>query len=173
MATELRRWATEWVCVVCGADVKKGSGRRRHCSNACQAADSRSNRGAPRPSKAICQLCGNEFSLGRRTIDGRLQRTDTKWCRTCGRTSPEVLRFKRYGITDEQYQQAVERGCDICGRTDKKLHVDHDHSCCPTPQKSCGSCVRGFLCGNCNRALGMFGDDIVVLRKAIQYLEEA
>ena len=170
--TRSRKWSLEWVCVVCGKDVPKGIGRRKHCSGTCQTEDSRRNRATtPRPSTATCQQCDQEFSLARRDLDGRLQRTDTKWCRACGRTSPEVIRFKRYGITEDQYQAALQLGCGICGRTDQKLHVDHDHSCCSVGKKTCGLCVRGFLCGPCNRAIGMFNDDVDVLKKAIRYLE--
>lgn len=40
--------------------------------------------------------------------------------------------------------------CAVCGVNDD-LQVHHDHKCCPTSY-SCGECVRGFLCGACNRA---------------------
>jgi hypothetical protein len=161
------KWATELVCVVCGAEVEQGSGRRKHCSNACQMADSRHS--GERPTHATCRLCGQEFSLSRR--NGRLQRTDTAWCRDCGRDSPEAMRYKRYGITPEQYDTALAEGCPICLRKVDTLHVDHDHSCCP-PRKHrlCGGCTRGLICGSCNRALGLLRDDPDTLARAQAYL---
>lgn len=45
-----------------------------------------------------------------------------------------------------------------------KLVVDHCHDT---------GIVRGLLCHNCNRALGLFKDKIEVLKNAIKYLEGA
>lgn len=176
---EVRPWNHRWaavgaLCVVCGGAVPKGSGRRKHCSNACQAADSRS--GGERPTEAVCDYCGKTFALDRART-GRLQRTDTKWCPDCGRDSPDVQRFRRYGITREQYDAAQALGCSICGAMDRKLHIDHDHACCPSSgghgQATCGRCVRGLICGPCNRGLGLFGDDPDALVRAARYLTEA
>jgi hypothetical protein len=69
-----------------------------------------------------------------------------------------------YSITAEQYAEllASQGGrCAICRRATgarKRLAVDHDHSCCAGPT-SCGSCVRGLLCGPCNDVLAHFRDD--------------
>lgn len=154
-------------CVVCGDIVKPGSGRRKHCSTACQQVDYRT-RGA-RVSSFACRLCGKDVDLTRR-IGGRLPRTDTVWCRDCGRESPEAMRFKNWGVSPDRYAAALELGCEICGDKPDVLHVDHDHSCCGKRSSTCGKCVRGFLCGNCNRALGMFRDDTTRLSAAIAYL---
>jgi len=46
-------------------------------------------------------------------------------------------------------------------RHSMKLVVDHCHE---------GGQVRGLLCHNCNRALGLLKDDVDTLQKAIDYL---
>lgn len=156
-------------CVMCGSPTPEGR-RRRYCSPGCQQASARTGGGRPR--SATCDFCGKVFSLGRERT-GRLQRIDTKWCPDCGRESPDVQRFRRYGITREQYAAALERGCSICGRTDRTLHVDHDHSCCPMrggSARTCGKCVRGLICGPCNRGLGLFFDNPDALERAANYL---
>lgn len=64
-------------------------------------------------------------------------------------------------------------GCAICGSNfpgRNSFHVDHDHFCCPG-EKTCGNCVRGLLCENCNHGLGNLKDDVKILKKAIEYLE--
>lgn len=168
----VHKWAESGgACVVCGDPVKPGGGRRKHCSSACQVADSRHRKaGRARPGFASCQLCKNEINLrGRSASGGRLRRTDIRWCSDC-RHSPDALRFKKYGISPDHYLKASARGCAICGAKDRELHVDHDHSCCSAKNVTCGHCVRGLICGPCNRGLGLFGDSADTLRAAIHYL---
>lgn len=52
--------------------------------------------------------------------------------------------------------------CDICN-SDIKLHVDHDHLT---------GRIRGVLCANCNRGIGLFRDNKELLAKAIKYLDK-
>ena len=84
----------------------------------------------------------------------------------------------RYSLEPEEYLAMVESGvCDICGRTEMQLVIDHDHRCCPSvPGRhdlaSCGACVRGAICRLCNNALGMTGDNPEILRALANYLEE-
>lgn len=82
----------------------------------------------------------------------------------------------RYGITVAQYDallSAQDGKCAICEATACKsgraFAVDHDHACCPG-RESCGACVRGLLCANCNRAIGMFNDSPERLEVAAAYL---
>lgn len=74
---------------------------------------------------------------------------------------------RRYGISVEEYnrlQELQSYKCLICERegNNRILSVDHDH----TTGK-----VRGLLCNNCNIALGIFKEDIPIMKKAIKYLE--
>ncbi len=74
-----------------------------------------------------------------------------------------------YKLDPNKWMDMRKQGCAICGTTERRLVVDHDHSCCPGP-KSCGECVRGALCGTCNTGLGSFRDDPANLEAAIGYL---
>ena len=72
----------------------------------------------------------------------------------------------QYGITIEDFDQMMEdQGgvCAICGAPPsyRRLDIDHCHS---------SGKVRGLLCPNCNKMLGLVGDNIATLRSAINYL---
>lgn len=79
-----------------------------------------------------------------------------------------------FHLSDVQLDAAMAvEVCVLCGKpcgTGRNLGVDHDHSCCPEKGKSCGKCVRGMLCGDCNPGLGWFHDDAVLLLKATAYV---
>ena len=82
----------------------------------------------------------------------------------------------KFGISLERYremEQAQGGGCAICGHSPSegspRLSVDHDHTCCPG-KRSCGKCVRGLLCSDCNFGLGKFRDQPGLLNRAVEYL---
>lgn len=67
--------------------------------------------------------------------------------------------MKKYGTTVEWYRdRLIEQSgvCAICKHlshhhgTLQRLQVDHDHGCCDLHTKSCGKCIRGLLCADCN-----------------------
>ena len=72
-----------------------------------------------------------------------------------------------YGIDVPDYERILEEqggGCYICGKkpTDRRaLDIDHDHNT---------GKVRGLLCSKHNRAIGLMGDDLHILIKALEYL---
>ena len=88
--------------------------------------------------------------------------------------TPEQKRYRQvrwiYGLSKQEYDELVFRqsnACAICfstfdGRLPKDIHVDHDH----VTEK-----VRGLLCGNCNRFIGIAKDSIERLNSAIEYLK--
>lgn len=54
------------------------------------------------------------------------------------------------------------RRCECCGgRTRHELHVDHCHQ---------SNRFRGWLCSKCNTGIGLLGDNILGLMRAIKYL---
>ena len=86
------------------------------------------------------------------------------WCRACRSEyrNANCRGAYRNAITDEALAdlKATVTQCVICGLEDK-LVVDHDHQT---------GKVRGLLCNHCNRGLGHFRDDPMLLEFAAHYL---
>ncbi len=77
----------------------------------------------------------------------------------------------RYKLTPEQYEGLLAQQGNVCAicetfvpnKSHPRLSIDHNHK----TEK-----VRGLLCGNCNRGLGCFKDDLGKLQRAIAYLQK-
>ena len=78
-----------------------------------------------------------------------------------------ISRIRMYGIDVPDYERILEEqggGCYVCGKKPepkRALDIDHDHDT---------GKVRGLLCSNHNRAIGLMGDDLLTLIKALEYL---
>jgi len=86
----------------------------------------------------------------------------------------ERLRRKRdaryrskYGVSLDHLEALMvkqQHKCAICGKSlTARMNLDHDHAT---------GRIRGLLCPCCNRGLGLFGDSLAVLTKAVQYLKQ-
>lgn len=89
-------------------------------------------------------------------------------CRACYSARVRSRVLKQYGLTVETFDSLLDRQdgvCAICQREFARTpHVDHDHK---TGE------VRGLLCYSCNSAVGYLQDDVVVVRRALEYLIRA
>ena len=90
----------------------------------------------------------------------------------------KASRLKKYNLTEQRYSEMLEDQrycCAACGDAfteETPPRIDHDHRCCPG-EKSCGKCVRGLLCTNCNVAAGMLRDNPDRTRRLAKYLENS
>lgn len=118
--------------------------------------------------KKPCRNCGNMFSP---KAPSELYCSDD--CKNIGVTDAYLTR--NYGITSEDYNRMYrdQNGvCKICGKEGfimakhhkLKLVVDHCHIT---------NTVRGLLCHNCNRGLGLFKEDYEILLIAMNYVKSA
>lgn len=83
----------------------------------------------------------------------------------------DYSRRSRYNLTSVQYEHLLEEQGHVCsGCGDPGAgNVDHDHACCPG-NRSCGECVRGILCRDCNWVLGAVKDNPEILDALAAYL---
>ena len=89
---------------------------------------------------------------------------------TIGRQRKYHLK-KNYDLTEEQYKFLLEKQngcCAICGTNKptgkwKVFAVDHCHIT---------NTIRGILCNECNRGIGLLKDNAVLLMKAATYIHK-
>lgn len=93
--------------------------------------------------------------------------------KTRGGCEYHYSRANKYGLSVLQLKELFSKvtGCEICGKTERPLVIEHDHSCCPSQKNTCGKCIRGLVCQQCNMVIGMAADEIYVLESAIKYLK--
>jgi len=88
-------------------------------------------------------------------------------CKDCEKT----YNFKYYyDFPLSSYKKLLKEqneSCAICGIHNSKLKeslfLDHNHNT---------GKVRGLLCRKCNSGIGLLGDNMAILKKAISYLEK-
>lgn len=111
-----------------------------------------------------CTKCGE-------TDRKKFYKNGTSWCGSCQREAVRDGRYRKLGISREQYL-AILHGqcgaCAICGEqeqpvagTHRGLHLDHDHET---------GKARGILCSRCNQLLGRVREDVSLLMKFVDYL---
>jgi hypothetical protein len=167
----------------------------------CNAKNTRIRKSGPIHGPVLIRRCKECYSVAQSEQDMKKRFVKDKslkigysnLCKACNservqkhaKENPEMFKqrvrrysIKKYGISYEKYKEIIinqNNSCAICHISFESIkdnpHVDHDHSCCPTPLNSCGECVRGLLCRRCNMFLGTVSDDIIILESAIKYLK--
>jgi hypothetical protein len=138
----------------------------------------------------VCRVCGASKPLSDYYKWRDFYKKDCKTCFINSRKEYDKVKSKeadhnpdrhrgyllksKYGLTAEDYDKLADQQsgkCAICKEEQFGIHpktgnkmplvVDHCHST---------NGVRGLLCSNCNRGLGMFKDNYLFLQNAISYL---
>jgi hypothetical protein len=118
----------------------------------------------PRKDKAEMAAYQKQYWLDNKdTLDAKRKAKNPNWDRN-----------QKYNIDFGDTLAKQGGKCLICKTTSPEGYgdgwaVDHDHACC-AGKGSCGDCVRGILCGHCNKGLGHFKDNLEFLEQAQHYL---
>lgn len=94
--------------------------------------------------------------------------------RVCARHRGLANRFNLSDVDLVELHLPKNYACENlgCGSTEN-LHMDHDHGCCPREKggsRSCGRCVRGWLCRTCNIGLGMLQENPRKIQGLLEYV---
>ena len=123
-----------------------------------------------------CKSCNNAYSVAWYKANPEKEREKKRsWRRDNPTKVKQQYRqdnLKRYGISTVEWENLFKLQCGVCAICKepqsvllkgelKRLAVDHCHK----TKK-----IRGLLCDNCNKALGLFKDNPEILDCASQYL---
>ncbi len=156
----------ETVCEQCGETFISKKAGTKMCSDLCRSRNSSKTKRARIAKNRKCIRCGVQCEPKPGIpvcLDCRIDKRDP----VKGSEKERRRRFRKYGISEEQYLQMIsDQGgrCAICMTntpSSKGWQIDHCHTT---------GRVRGVLCMYCNTGLGSFADDIVKLQSAIRYL---
>ena len=117
------------------------------------------------PNTRVCRTCGERKELEQFQINSGAYLGRKYLCFTCRNHRQTVVRYlrKKHRYPDETYE------CPICGikRWERERLItwslDHCHKT---------DTFRGWLCPRCNSGIGHLEDDIDMLRKGIEYLQQ-
>lgn len=116
-----------------------------------------------------CSVCGSVSVRPRERLNKHQVRV-RRW--RCNRTQRLSMWARIHSISLSDVQEFLNRQEDKCAicrspfdfTARRGFHLDHCHRT---------GKVRGFLCSNCNTGLGLFKDDPVRLRAALEYIGQS
>jgi len=128
-----------------------------------------------------CKICVNERQrLWRENNPEKAKQSRETYRQQNPEKEMDYYRMRRFKIEPSDFRNMLEKQnnkCALCPvvftflSRDTTPCVDHDHACC-SGKITCGKCVRGLICWQCNAGLGSFKDNVTTLENAIQYLKE-
>ena len=138
-----------------------------------------------------CKKCSNDRPFSAYSMDRRRKDGLSIYCKLClakkyeerkstlsTRQRKEIwdgANIRRHGITVEYYNELLEKQNGVCAicqgdSGSRRFNIDHDHACC-SGLYSCGKCVRGLLCGSCNKAIGLLKENKEIVLRVLNYLQ--
>ncbi len=117
------------------------------------------------PNTRVCRYCGERKILDQFQINFGAYLGRKYLCRTCRNYRMTVIRGlkKKHRYPDEKY------ACPICGikRWERERLItwslDHCHKT---------DTFRGWLCPRCNSGIGHLEDNVDILRRGMEYLQQ-
>jgi hypothetical protein len=115
----------------------------------------------PAEGTILCRHCSKVkpremFRLYRRATGAYDCRSTS--CKSCQSDSKALVRDLRKTAPD------MPPDCECCGKPFDKLVLDHDYET---------KTFRGWLCSPCNMSIGLLGDNLAGLHRAVDYLVQS
>ena len=103
-----------------------------------------------------CVDCGKLKPFSEFQNDKRGKRNVCKKCRN--HHLAVARKLKRHWLKEGK---EIPTTCECCGKISDKIVCDHDHETLNH---------RGWICQSCNQGIGLLGDNILGIKKALTYL---
>lgn len=90
-----------------------------------------------------------------------------------GKYYSDYMLKRLYGLSREEYETLLttcDGKCQICKRSESRLTKSGNQKALAVDHSHVTGEVRGILCQDCNIALGLFKDDMILLESALEYL---
>jgi hypothetical protein len=126
--------------------------------------------------QTLCKMCVREESRRWRIKNRAKHRKDSRDWRLNNlaqyrenqkrwkTANKDYAQRNKFGLSKVEFQRLLDkfhRQCFMC-QSKRHLCVDHNHR---------SNKVRGILCSNCNRALGLVHENKLALKRAVVYLQ--
>ena len=115
----------------------------------------------PNQMQKPCAVCGGvknliEFQVFRKNVTN-MKMYHSRACRDCANREKKIIA----ALNAAHPTPPAGTPCACCGRIDK-LFIDHNHA---------SGLYRGHICRPCNTGLGMLGDSVEGIERALAYLQ--
>ena len=112
-------------------------------------------------SHKLCVECGKMLDSATGYINSKSQRTGKLYLNSARRPCHNHRTRVVHKLKMKHPHPLAGTPCECCGRV-SKLFLDHCHET---------DFFRGWLCRECNSSIGLMGDSVEGVRKALTYLE--
>ena len=108
-----------------------------------------------------CAVCGGvknliEFQVFRKNVTN-MKMYYSRACRDCVNREKKIIA----ALKADHPTPPAGTPCACCGRIDR-LFIDHDHA---------SGLYRGHICRSCNTGIGLIGDSVAGVQRALTYLQ--
>ena len=126
----------------------------------------------------VCRSCECEYSrkwYATRTVTekenvlARGRKRHKTWTAANREHIREKWLQKAYGITSTEFSAMARKQGNSCAICATPIDVSDKHSC-HVDHRHADGLIRGILCSKCNRGIGFFNDDPMLLLAAAQYV---
>lgn len=161
----MRKYPISFICEECEKESTPSPSKRcgrRFCKLECYEKNKQKVRFNEEGDiiSSYCQECKETLPIGSFNYNRRTKHGRECYCSSCSYIIKTARKLK---VSKEEIKRFLTVDiCQICGSTDKRLVIDHDHLT---------NKIRGRICEKCNVVIGFVDENIQILYNIISYIQ--